>query len=177
MGRRGGYESGSMSASELLQLPEALLKPGAGMPLETAAEPVDAAPYVPTLRCSMCGHPDTTMRVCEGGYSLGWGMCTAEPQSHFHRGCGRCGCKWITYDTLEAVQDAAGSAMVQPDPAAVAQFVARSWFNAAKRDGSPQAVLAATALEKVLRAFNGEIGREALGITEVEDWPFGGRDA
>jgi hypothetical protein len=41
-----------------------------------------SAPRVPTLRCPACGHPDTTMRSCAGGYSIGWGMCLGEHGSH-----------------------------------------------------------------------------------------------
>lgn len=68
---------------------------------------------------------------------------------------------------IEPIQDA-------PDRAAVARFVARSWRDAIRQDGiQPLNFLAATVLDKVLAAFDGETDPAALGITEDEDWPFG----
>ena len=102
MSRRGdGYESGTMSASEMAaNFPEVLKRPGAGV---VVPEPQDAPPRVPLLACPKCGEPETTMRWCGGGYSIGWGMCfAASPPDHFHRECtNRCHYKWVTYDTLD----------------------------------------------------------------------------
>lgn len=97
--RGGGYESGSMTVSEMLEhFPEALKRPGAGV---ATPEPQDAPPRVPTLPCLKCGEPDTTMRYCDGRYSLTWGVCADKGGDHFHRGCPRCTRKWITHDTLD----------------------------------------------------------------------------
>ena len=64
----------------------------------------------------------------------------------------------------------------KPNPAAVARFVAQSWRDAIRADGiQPLNVLAAVVLDKVLAAFDGETSRATLGITDDEDWPFGGR--
>jgi hypothetical protein len=97
---KGGHESGAMSASELLaRFPEVSTQPGLGA---VAPEPQDAAPRVPDLPCPKCGEPDTSMRFCNGGYSLSWGMCMGDAGEHFHRDCSRCKHRWITYDVLDA---------------------------------------------------------------------------
>ena len=97
---RGGYESGSMTASEMLEnFPESFKRPAT----EPAPEPQDAPPRVPNLPCPKCGNADTTMRFCSGGYSLTWGMCADHaPAGHFHRDCPRCTHRWTTYDVLDA---------------------------------------------------------------------------
>lgn len=98
--RGGGHESGSMTVSEMLEhFPESLKRPVAGA---TEPEPQDAAPRVPILACPKCGEPDTTMRWCDGLYSLTWGMCADKDGDHFHRDCKRCKYRWITHDTLDA---------------------------------------------------------------------------
>lgn len=76
-----------MSASEILAMPEAFKRPA-------------EAPRVPDLPCPKCGEPDTSMRFCNGGYSLSWGMCVGAAEQHFHRGCPRCKHRWTTHDVL-----------------------------------------------------------------------------
>lgn len=95
---KGGHESGDTPVSEL-SAPAALFRPGAGV---IVPEPQDAPPRVPTLPCPTCGETDTTMRYCDGRYSLTWGVCTDKDGDHFHRGCPSCTRQWITHDTLDA---------------------------------------------------------------------------
>jgi hypothetical protein len=95
---KGGYVSGDTTVSEL-SVPEVLLRPGLGMATQ---EPQDTPPRVPILACPKCGESDTTMRWCDGGYSLRHGMCSGQDRNHFHRGCGRCGYSWISNDTLDS---------------------------------------------------------------------------
>lgn len=97
---KGGYESGTMSASQLLTgFPEVLKRPGADCLAPT--EPQDTPPKVPILPCPKCGEPDTTIHWCEGGYSIVLGHC-GESADHFHRGCDRCGHRWKTFDVLDS---------------------------------------------------------------------------
>lgn len=95
---RGAHVSADIQVSEL-PVPEVLFRPGAGMP---RSAPQDAAPRVPNLPCPKCGTPDTTMRFCDGGYSLSWGMCMGDAGEHFHRDCPRCKHRWSTHDVLGA---------------------------------------------------------------------------
>lgn len=104
---KGGYESGDTPASELLErFPDVLFQPGAGVAPKTVTqrstdEPKDAAPKVPLLPCPKCGEPDTAMRWCAGGYSIGYGHCVTTVKDHFHRECPNCRYGWKTFDTLD----------------------------------------------------------------------------
>ena len=97
---KGGYESGTMTASELIgNFPESLKRPAMG----AAPEPQDTPPRVPNLPCPKCGEADTGMRYCDGGWTLAWGSCDAnEAAEHFHRRCPRCSHRWATRDVLGA---------------------------------------------------------------------------
>lgn len=98
---KGGYESADIPASELGPFPNVLTRPGMGT---ATPEPQDAVPHVPNLPCPKCGETGTTMRYCDGSYTLTWGMCgdRTGTDGHFHRACTRCTCQWVTYDVLAA---------------------------------------------------------------------------